>query len=52
MISIHQARRGAGVIGFIAGLASLTPNAQAGAPAGDVAAAIDPTHEGAHDFDF
>jgi len=52
MISIHQARRGAGIVGLIAGLASLTPDAQAGAPAGDVATAIDPTHEGAHDFDF
>jgi hypothetical protein len=46
-------RPSAVVLGFIAGLAILpTCTAYARAPAGDDTATIDPTHDGAHDFDF
>jgi hypothetical protein len=40
------------VVGLLAGLATIAPTFASHALAGDVATTVDPTHDGAHDFDF
>ncbi|HTW35807.1 MAG TPA: hypothetical protein VMD53_14410 [Rhizomicrobium sp.] len=51
-----QMRRGAVVLGLVAGLAAAAPTfavkASAAPAAQDAATAVDPTHDGSHDFDF
>lgn len=54
MITNNSRRRGAAVVGLVAGLATIAPASAtpAAPPAAGVATTVDPTHDGAHDFDF
>jgi hypothetical protein len=47
-----RTHRGAAVLGLLAGLTTIAPAFAGHASATDAATTVDPTHDGAHDFDF